>query len=181
MTCDSRRFLGWIARDWQQPFGKSRSSAADPSFGELWIPIGQAKSISVGRRSPSATQVPHSRIVLPISNSVLTLSLVESSPPPSGKTSIVLFVLFRERIVRAALLADGLWVMSGWCGCGIINSFPHGGIMERKDWSIEARLSQLERFEKARYRRHKCFWERLYWALAIAVTLIVVASSARLI
>lgn len=53
--------------------------------------------------------------------------------------------------------------------------------MERKNWSIEARLSQLERFEKARYRRHKCFWERLYWALAIAVTLIIVASHAGLI
>lgn len=53
--------------------------------------------------------------------------------------------------------------------------------MERKDWSIEARLSQLERFEKARYRRQKLFFERLYWVLSIAVTLMMVALHAGLI
>lgn len=89
--------------------------------------------------------------------------------------------MFREEVILTALLADDLRVMSWWCGCGIINSYPQGGFMERKNWSIEQRLSQLERFEKARYRRHKCFWERMYWALAIAVTLMIVALHAGLI
>ena len=32
---------------------------------------------------------------------------------------------------------------------------------------MEERLSQLERFEKARYRRKKIYWERFYFALVM--------------
>ncbi len=40
---------------------------------------------------------------------------------------------------------------------------------------MEERLSRLERFEKARFRRKKIYWERFYFALVMICGMVIAA------